>query len=134
MTVETDQKYQETVETDAHMIFQPKQRDDCLEITIILCCINTGHDKLVITYVEEVVNVSSYLLLESVGFDTDISYGVAKMRASTLFGDIIHQHQCTKNTLNYVHKTSKYGHLVSIPAAVTQELFSRSARDKGWVD
>ena len=44
MTVDTDQKYQETVEAAVNMIFQLKQRDH----------INKGHDKMAIPSVEEV--------------------------------------------------------------------------------
>ena len=36
--------------------------------------------------------------------------------------------------MKYVHTNSKYGHLVSIPYSYTKEYFSRSAKDKGWVD
>ena len=49
------------------------------------------------------VHVSSYELLEFVGFDTDISYGSAKIRAATHLGDNVRLHQRTKNTLKYVH-------------------------------
>ena len=56
MTVDTDQKYQETVEAAVNMIFQLKQRDH----------INKGHDKMAITSLEEFSNVSSYLLLVSI--------------------------------------------------------------------
>ena len=41
---------------------------------------------MAIPYVEEVAHVSSYPLLEYMGFDTDISDGVAKMRSATLLG------------------------------------------------
>ena len=68
------------------------------------------------------------------GFDTDISDGVSKMRAATLLGGIFCLHQCTKNPMKYVHTNSKYGHIVSIPDSDTQELFSRATRDKVWVD
>ena len=71
--------------------------------------------------VEEVVRVSSYLLLDSMGFDTDIYDEVAKMMAATLLGDIFRHYQCTKNPLKYVHTNSKYGHLVEIPDSETQE-------------
>ena len=47
--------------------------------------------------------MSSYPMLESMGFDTDISDGVAKMRAATLLGKIIRLHQRTKNLRKYVH-------------------------------
>ena len=56
-----------------------------------------------IPYVEEVLHVSSYPLLESIGFDIDISDGVTKMRADTLLGDIFCLHQHTKHPLKYVH-------------------------------
>ena len=56
MNVDTDQKYQETVEAAVDMIFQLKQRD----------CINKGHNKMAIPYVEEVLHVSSYPLLVSI--------------------------------------------------------------------
>ena len=57
------------------------------------------------------------------GFGTDIYDGVAKMRASTLLGDIVCLHQRTKTPLKYVHKNSKYGHLVAIPAYDNQDFF-----------
>ena len=63
---------------------------------------------------EEVSHLSIYPVLESMGFDTDISVGVGKMRAYTLLGEIIRLHQSTKNPLKYVHKNSKYGNLVAI--------------------
>ena len=69
--------------------------------------------------VEEVLHVSSYPLLESMGFDTDIYDGVTKMRAATILGDIVRLHQCNKYPLKYVHKESKYRHLVVIPASDT---------------
>ena len=53
--------------------------------------------------VEEVLHVSSYPLIESMGFDTDISDGVTKMRAEDLLGEIVRLHQHTKNPLKYVH-------------------------------
>ena len=68
------------------------------------------------------------------GFDTDISAGVAKMRAATLLGEIVCLHQHTKNPLNYIHRNSKYGHLVVIPASDAHISFSRAARNKVWVD
>ena len=52
--------------------------------------------------VEEVLHVSSYPLLESMGFDTDISDGVTKMRAATILGEVLRLHKCTKNTLKYI--------------------------------
>ena len=81
---------------------------------------------MAIPAVEEVLNVSSYHFLESMGFDTDISNGVAKMRAATLLREIIRLHQRNKNLLKYVHTNSKHGYLVSIKASYTEELFSRS--------
>ena len=110
MTVDTNQKYQEKVETAANMLCQLKQRDQ----------LNKGHGDMDIPAVEEVLNVSSYPLLEYVGFDTDIYDGVAKMRAAAPLGDIFHLHQCTKNPLKYVHTNSKYGNLVAIPDSDTQ--------------
>ena len=68
------------------------------------------------------------------GFDTDISDGVTKMSADTILGEIVCLHQRTKNPLRYVHTNSKYDHLISISDSDTQESFSRSARDKDWVD
>ena len=67
-------------------------------------------------------------MIESMGFDTDISDGVAKIRAAALLVDIVSLHQCTKNMLKYVHTNSKYGHLVTITDSDTQESFSRAAR------
>ena len=78
--------------------------------------------------------MSIYLLLESIGFDTGISDGVAKIRAATLLGEILLLHQHTKPPLNYIHTNSKYGNCVAIPDSDIQESFSRAARDKGWVD
>ena len=124
ITVDTDQKYQEEVEAASNIFFQTKQRDH----------IHKGHDKMAKTYVDEFLHVSSYPILESMGFDTGISDGVTKMRAATLLGDIFRLHQRTKNSLKYVHTYSKYGNLVAIPASDTQEKLSISARDKGWVD
>ena len=56
------------------------------------------------------------------------------MRAATILVYIVCLHQCTKNTLKYVHTKSKCGHIFVMPYYFTQESFSRSARDKGWVD
>ena len=53
--------------------------------------------------VVEITHVSSYPLLESMGFDTDISDVVTKMRAATPLGHIFGLHQHTKNLLKYVH-------------------------------
>ena len=53
--------------------------------------------------VEEFFHVSGYPLLESMGFDTDISDGVTKMRAADRLGEIVRLHQCTNNPLKYVH-------------------------------
>ena len=69
MTVDTDQKYQENVEADANMILILKQRYQ----------LNKGHGDMVITYVEEVSHGSSYLLLEYMSFDSDISKRVTKI-------------------------------------------------------
>ena len=68
------------------------------------------------------------------GIDTDISDGVAKMRAETLLGEIFRPHQRTKNLPKYSHTNSKYGHLVAVLASDTHEYLSRAVRDKGWVD
>ena len=57
------------------------------------------------------------------GFDTDISGGVAKMRAAAFLGEVVRIHQCTKKLLKCVHTNSKYGHLVAIPDSDTQESF-----------
>ena len=46
MTVETDQKFQQTVEAYANIPFQLKQRDDILAIAIIICNINKGNDDM----------------------------------------------------------------------------------------
>ena len=56
--------------------------------------------------------MSSYPLIEYMGFDTDISDGVKKMRAATLLGDIVLLHQGTKNILRYVQKTQGMGILL----------------------
>ena len=68
------------------------------------------------------------------GFDTDISDEVAKIRSTTLLGEIVHLHQRTTNTPKYVHTNLKNGNLVEIPYSDTQGSFSRAARYKGWVD
>ena len=68
MTVDIDQKYQKKVEAAANMIFHMKQRYH----------INKGHEEMDIPALEEVLHVSRYPLLESMGFDADISDGVAK--------------------------------------------------------
>ena len=73
-----------------------------------------------ISPVEEVLHVFSYPMIESMGFETDISDGVKKMRAATILGDIFCLHQHTKNMLKYVHTNSKYGHLIAIPASYIQ--------------
>ena len=69
MTVNTDQKYQETVEAAANMLFQLKQMDQ----------LNIGHNNMAIPDVEEVSHVSGYPLLKYMGFDTDISDEVEKL-------------------------------------------------------
>ena len=61
--------------------------------------------------VEESFHVPIYPLLEYMGFDTDISDGVAKIRASTILGDIVRLRQKNKNPLEYVHTNSQYGHI-----------------------
>ena len=124
MTVDTDQKHQEKVEASANIIYQLKQRDR----------INKRNDNMDIPSLGGFPHVSSYPLIESMGFDTDIYDGVARMRAATHLGDIFRLHQRTKNLLEYVHTNSKYGHLIEIPASYNQESFSISARGKGWVD
>ena len=65
------------------MIFHMKQRYQ----------INKGHEEMDIPALEEVLHVSSYPLLESMGFDTDIFDGVAKIRAGIILGDISLLHQ-----------------------------------------
>ena len=107
-----------------NMICQLKQRDNT----------NKGNDYMDVPSVEEVSRMTIYPLIEYMGFGTDVSDGVAKMRAATILGDIFHLHQHTKNLLKDVHTNSKYGHIFSIPASDTQESFSRSAREKVWVD
>ena len=96
--------------------------------------LNKRHDDIATAAVEEVSHVSSYPLLEYMGFYTDIYDEASKMRSATLLGEIFHLHQRTKNPLKYVHTNSKYGHLVAIPDSDTQESFSRSVRYKVWVD
>ena len=68
------------------------------------------------------------------GFDTNISDGVAKMRADTILGDIVRRYQCTKNPLKYAKTNSRYGHFIGIPDSDTQEYFSRSGLGKVWVE
>ena len=115
------------------MICQLKQRYYQLEIYIIICQIKKVHDELAIADVEKVAHVSSYPILEYIGFDTGISDEVAKMRAATLLGDIFHIHKCTKKSLKYLHKDSKYGNLVAMPDSATQGFFSIASRYKVWV-
>ena len=78
MTVEADQQHQETLEASANMLFQLEQIDDWLAIVIIICCLKKVHDQMATPAVEEFAHVSRYLPLEYMGFDTDISVGVAK--------------------------------------------------------
>ena len=92
---------------------QLKQRDQ----------LNKGHEMMDTPALEEVLHVSSYPLLESMGFDNDIYYGVVKMRAATILGDIVSLNQCIKNPLKYVQTKSKYGHLVAIIDYDTHESF-----------
>ena len=113
MIVDTDQKYQEKVEGAANMLFQIKQRYH----------INKVHDEVAIIVVEEFFHVSRYPLLESMGFDTDISDVVTKIREATLLGDIFRLHQLTNNPLKYVNKNSKYGHIVVISDSDTPDFF-----------
>ena len=134
MTVETDQKYHKTVEADANIFCQMKQRADRLAFAIIHFYIKKIHGGLDIQAVGGVVYVSSYPLLESMHFYAGISGGFSKMRASTILGDILRPHQCTKNPLNYVNTKSKYGHFVTMPVSTSHEPFSRAARDKVWVE
>ena len=61
--------------------------------------INKGRDYMDIPAVEEFSQVSGYPLVEYMGFGTDISDGVAKMRAATLLGDIFRLCQRTNNPL-----------------------------------
>ena len=76
--------------------------------------LNKGYDEISIPSLEEVMHVSIYPLLESMGFDTDIYDGVAKMMSATLLEDIVRIHKLTKNLLKYVHTNSKYGYIVVI--------------------
>ena len=62
--------------------------------------------------VEEVLKMSIYPLLESMGFDTGIYDGFAKLRAATILGDILRLHKFTKNILKYVQKTQSMGILL----------------------
>ena len=89
-------KYQEKVEPAANMLCKLKHRYN----------LNKGHGEMATLDVDDVLNVSNYPLLESIGFDTDIYDGVAKMRAATILGKIVYLHQNTKNTLKYVHTNS----------------------------
>ena len=113
ITVDTDQKHQGKVEAYANIICQLKQRD----------WINKEHEDMYIRDVDKVSHVSNYPLLESMGFDNDIYYGVVKMRAATILGDIVSLNQCIKNPLKYVQTKSKYGHLVAIIDYDTHESF-----------
>ena len=94
MTVDNDQKYQEKFEAAAKMLFQLKQIDH----------LNKVHGDMAIPSVEKVLHVSSYPLLEPMGFYTDISDGVTKMRAATPLGYIARIHQRTKSAELCPHK------------------------------
>ena len=48
--------------------------------------LSKGHDKMAVPAVEEFLHVSSYPLLESMGFYTDISDGAAKNEGRHYFG------------------------------------------------
>ena len=108
------------------MIFQMKQRDDCMTIYIIIFQIKKGRDNMDISYVKKIAHVSCYIIMEYMGFDTGLYKGVAKIRVATLLGDIICLHQCTKTVMNYFHTNSKYGNFVSITVSETHESFSRA--------
>ena len=86
ITVDTDQKHQGKVEAYANIICQLKQRD----------WINKAHEDMYIRDVDKVSHVSNYPLLESMGFDTHISDGFAKIRAATILGYLVCLHQRTK--------------------------------------
>ena len=73
--------------------------------------------------VEKISHMSSYPLLEYMGFDTDISDGYIKTRTAPILGEIFRLYQRTKNMMKCVHKNSNYGLLVAIPDSDTQELF-----------
>ena len=83
--------------------------------------------------VKEVLHVSNYPLMDYIVLNTIISDGVTKMRSATLLVYIFCLHQCTKNLMKYVQVNSIYGNFLAMPDSDTQELFSRAARDKGWV-
>ena len=74
MTVDTYQKYQENVEAASNMLCQMKQRYQIVK----------GGDEIAIPSMEEVLHVSIYPLLDSMGFDTDIYDEVAKRMSATL--------------------------------------------------
>ena len=124
MTVDTYLKHKKNVEADVSMICQMK----------FIYHMNKGYDEIAIPSMKEVLHVSIYPLLESMGFDTDIYDGVEKIISATLLEDIVRLHQLTKNPLKCVHKNSKYGYLVVILDSDTWEWFSLSTRYKGWVD
>ena len=113
MTVDTYQKYQEKVEANANILCQIRKKDE----------LNKGHAKMDVPTMEEVSHVSSYPLPESMCFYTNISDGVAKMRAAILLVDNVRLHQRNKNPLNYFHTNSKYGNSVAIRDSDTQETF-----------
>ena len=52
MSVETDQKYQETVEADTNMFFQIKQIGDRLVISMNICQVNKYNNYLPIPAVD----------------------------------------------------------------------------------
>ena len=112
MNVETNQQYQETVELYANVIFQLKQRYDKLSIYIVLCQIKKLRNDMDLPDVEDLVHVSSYPILEYMGFDTGIYDGSAKMRVATILGDILRLHKSTKNIMKYVQKHQSMGILL----------------------
>ena len=75
MTVDKYQKYQEKVEASAKMLCHLKQRYQ----------LNKWYDDMTIPAMEEVLHVSSYPLLEYIGFHTDISDGFKTNEGSHYF-------------------------------------------------
>ena len=66
--------------------------------------LSKGHGEMAITSVEEFFHVYSYPMIESIVFYPYIYDEVAKMRAATLLGEIVHRHQRTKTAELCTHK------------------------------
>ena len=82
--VDKYQQHQGKFYAAVNIIFQLKQRDDWIANDIIIFQLKKGPNDMAIPALEGVENLSIYLLLEYMGFNTNISDGVKKMRVATL--------------------------------------------------